>query len=270
LAATAAALGCPLSEQHRAQFQTYLETLQTWNRSFNLTAARHPDHIVSHFLEALTYWPTLVERLGAETRPVNLIDVGTGAGFPGLPLKIVHPAWDWTLVDASRKRIHFLQHLARQLGLDGLRIVWGRAEEIGQDPGHRERYAAALARSVAPLAVLVEYGLPLVRVGGFFLASKGARPEEECAAADRAIRRLGGGTPEVLPVEPVEARAQPRSLLLIPKLQATPPEYPRRVGLPAKRPLRGENDHVPQTPSSRPAPGGRGPEFTPVGARRLH
>ena len=179
--------------------------------------------------------PDVVPLSTAEA-PRLCIDVGTGAGFPGLPLKILRPALQMTLVDSSQKKVRFLEHLVPALGLSEVDCRWGRAEELGQDPHFRERYDIVLARAVADLAELAEYCLPLCRKGGCFIASKGADVVAEIELASAAIRLLGGELHEVKTYE-LPGLKDPRSLVVIEKVGVTPARYPRRPGMAHKRPL---------------------------------
>ncbi len=227
---TAAAWGLPLSEAQLAQFARYADELRAYNAHTNLTAITAPaDIYVRHFLDSLSL------ALHWGEAPDSLVDIGTGGGFPGLPLKILRPELELLLIDSVAKKTAFVSHVAELLGLQGVRVVTGRAEELGRDPRERERHAVVTARAVADLRVLAEYGLPLLRVGGRLLAPKGAGAREEAAAATGAIERLGG---QLLAVEPVVLPGvEPRSVVVIAKVAATDPRYPRAVGVPARRPL---------------------------------
>jgi 16S rRNA (guanine527-N7)-methyltransferase len=212
------------------QFAIYLDELRAWNERINLTAITDPDEIVTrHFLDSLRC------ALSWGEAPTSLIDIGAGAGFPGLPLKILRPALQLTLVESIAKKAAFLRHIANVLELSDVTVLVERAEVVGQNPAQRERYDVVIARAVAELRVLAEYCLPLCCVGGRFLAPKGAQIEAELAAAGPAIARLGG---RVAAVEPVQLPGvEPRSLIVIEKIANTPPQYPRAPGVPAKRPL---------------------------------
>jgi 16S rRNA (guanine527-N7)-methyltransferase len=230
LAAQAAAWGLLLTEAQLDQFATYLDELRAWNERLNLTAITAPDAIATrHFADSLRC------ALSWGATPANLIDIGAGAGFPGLPLKILQPALQLVLVESIKKKAAFLQHIVGVLGLDQVDVLAERAEAIGQDPHHREQYDAVVARAVAELRVLSEYCLPLCRVGGRFLAPKGGQASAEVAAAERAIPALGG---RIIAIESVELPGvEPRSLIVIEKIASTSPQYPRAAGVPAKRPL---------------------------------
>jgi 16S rRNA (guanine527-N7)-methyltransferase len=230
LATTAAAWGLELTQQQLDQFAIYAAELRRWNTYINLTAISDEREIaIRHFLDslrcALSWGITLA----------SLVDVGAGAGFPGLPLKILRPELRLTLIESVEKKAAFLRHIAAELGLSDVQVVVGRAEIAAHDPAHREQYDVATARAVAELRVLAEYCLPLCRVGGRFLAPKGAHIAQEVAEASTAIERLGG---RVVGVELVELPGlEQRTLVVIEKSLPTPAQYPRAVGVPAKRPL---------------------------------
>ena len=220
-----------LSTTQMAAFQKYADLLHSWNQRFNLTAVRKPDEIWSrHFLDSLTCL-----RVMHGTPLAQIIDVGTGAGFPGLVLKIIHPEIRLTLVESVGKKAAFCAEVVRALRLDNVKILTTRAEELGQNPGHREQYDWAVARAVAPMPVLVEYLLPLVKIRGKILAQKGKEGEQETILAQNAITTLGGELDRVLPVSLPGAEA--RTLIVVTKTRGTPERYPRRVGIPSKRPL---------------------------------
>jgi 16S rRNA (guanine527-N7)-methyltransferase len=226
-------LGLTLTPEQRRAFRLYQEEVVTWNSRFNLTAITDPEGIqIRHFLDALS----CLKAIGPTPPGQTLIDVGTGAGFPGLPLKIVRPALSVTLVEATRKKTEFLQHMVGVLGLRDVRVVHGRAEELGHDPTHREAYDWVVARAVAAMPTLVEYLLPLCRRGGYCLAQKGEDAVAETASAEVAIRLLGGSLSVLVPVE-LPGLAETRHLVIIKKVASTPDRYPRRPGMPAKRPL---------------------------------
>ena len=166
----------------------------------------------------------------------SLIDVGSGGGFPGVPLAIAFPKLRVTLLEATGKKVAFLENLSRALALENVTTRQGRAEELGQREDHRERYDLAVARAVAEMRTLVEYTLPLVRVKGIFIASKGADAEQETQAAAGAIQRLGGQVRQLVPVVVPELH-EPRQLVVIDKVAPTPTRYPRRPGVPSKKPL---------------------------------
>jgi 16S rRNA (guanine527-N7)-methyltransferase len=225
-------LGITLTDGQVLQFEQHQKLLLDWNQRMNLTAVRDADQIQErHFLDSLT-----CSLATGDLNGLSLVDVGTGAGFPGLPLKIVYPDLQLTLVESVHKKTNFLAAVVEELELSDVQIVARRIEEVGQDPYHREKYDWAVARAVAGLNTLVEYLLPLARVGGHALAQKGVSAISETAAAEKAIAILGGSPSLLHPVQ-LPGREQPYYLLVIEKILATPDQYPRRVGVAAKRPL---------------------------------
>ena len=235
LTAGARELDITLADRHLAAFETCYRELTAWNQRFNLTAITDREGVlVRHFLDSLSCLKALSRKeLEAGAR---VIDVGTGAGFPGLPLKMVCPGMRLTLLEATRKKVTFLENVVGVLALEGVEVIHGRAEELGRDPAHRERYDWALARAVAEMPALAEYLLPLVRVGGAALAQKGEGAAAEVHGADAAIVTLGGRVRQLVPVE-LRGLAETRYLVVVDKVAATPEKYPRRPGVPQKRPL---------------------------------
>jgi 16S rRNA (guanine527-N7)-methyltransferase len=195
-----------------------------------------------HFLDSLAGWPPTAGELGFSdpnampTRPLHLVDVGTGAGFPGVPLKILLPGLKLTLVDGTGKKVLFLNQLVEELALEQVAVVQGRAEELGQKEAFRERFDLVTARAVAPLNTLVEYLLPLVRRDGFAVIYKGANAAQEFIDARKAIELLGGETTRMAPLK-VPFLAEQRFLLLVRKVQNTLRQYPRGQGLARTKPL---------------------------------
>jgi 16S rRNA (guanine527-N7)-methyltransferase len=225
-------LGLRLSRTQLSALSLYERELVDWNTRFNLTAIRDPQEIhVKHFLDSLTC--LLAFRDASIGR---LVDIGTGAGLPGIPIKIVYPKMQLTLVESVGKKAEFCRHVVKVLDLPGVEVVQQRAEILGQDPTYREQYDWAVARAVAVLPVLAEYLLPLVRVGGSMLAMKGESGPAEAHSADRALRVLGGHLRQLVPVT-LPGVAEERYLVVIDKVAATPSGYPRKVGKPAKHPL---------------------------------
>ncbi|OXS76522.1 16S rRNA (guanine(527)-N(7))-methyltransferase RsmG [Domibacillus enclensis] len=224
--------GIVLSEEQLAQFNRYYELLVEWNEKMNLTAiTEREDVYMKHFFDSITagFYIDL-------TKPLRLLDVGAGAGFPSIPLKIVFPDLNVTIIDSLNKRITFLNHLASELGLENVQFVHGRAEEMGQKPEHREQYDLVTARAVARMSVLSELCLPFARTGGSFVAMKAASASDEMDTAKKAIQTLGGKTDDVfsfkLPIENSE-----RTIIVVRKEKQTPKKYPRKAGTPNKTPI---------------------------------
>jgi 16S rRNA (guanine527-N7)-methyltransferase len=224
--------GLKLSSRQMGQLEQYERELLEWNDKFNLTAIRDAEGIrLKHFLDSFSCclaW--------GGVPPGRLIDIGTGAGFPGLVLKILYPGMRVTLVDSVGKKVEFCRHMAESLGLEGVEVVTGRAEELGQNPAYRERFDWAAARAVAGLPVLAEYLLPLVKVGGGMLAQKGESGPAEAQAAEKALKILGGKLRKLEKIT-LPGVADERYLVIVDKKSATPSQYPRRVGMPTKKPL---------------------------------
>ena len=210
----------------------YERELLDWNQKFNLTAIRDQEAIrTKHFLDSFSCvlaWKA--------NPPQHLVDVGTGAGFPGIPLKILYPNMKLTLVESVGKKAMFCHHIVRVLGLEGVDVIRSRAEDIGQKNEHREAYDWAVARAVASLNILCEYLLPLVKVGGMMLAQKGEGGPAEAQSAETAMKLLGGKLKQLSPVH-LPGVADDRYIIVVNKVAATPPQYPRKAGMPAKQPL---------------------------------
>lgn len=221
-----------LSERQLIQFQTYYDTLVSWNEQMNLTRVTNRNEVYwKHFYDSLT--PAFFVNFNG----VNaLMDVGSGAGFPAIPLKIVYPHLQVTVVDALNKRLIFLNVLLQKLQLRGVDVVHGRAETMGQAFEYREQYDVVTARAVARLNVLCEYCLPFVRVGGLFIAMKGDQFASEINEAMRAVRLLGSAVDTVHQLTLPEALGN-RALICIRKERRTPKKFPRRPGIPKKEPL---------------------------------
>jgi 16S rRNA (guanine527-N7)-methyltransferase len=210
----------------------YERELIEWNQKFNLTAIRDVESIrTKHFLDS---YSCVLAWKGSP--PQRLVDVGTGAGFPGIPLKIVYPAMHVTLVESVGKKAMFCQHIVSKFGLEDVEVIHARAENLGQDPRHRETYDFAVARAVAGLNILSEYLLPLVKVGGTMLAQKGESGPAEAQSAEKAMKILGGKLRQLIPVH-LPGVPDDRFLVLVDKVAATPPKYPRKAGVPMKTPL---------------------------------
>jgi 16S rRNA (guanine527-N7)-methyltransferase len=226
-------VGLKLTTHQVRLLAQYEQELLVWNERYNLTAIRDLEEVrVKHFLDSLTCIQAMKDAPGK-----RIVDIGSGAGFPGLVLKIVYPAVQLTLVDSVGKKIDFCRHMVKTLGLDQVETLQERAENIGQSLAYREQYDWAVARAVAALPVLAEYLLPLVRIGGRMLAMKGENGPVESHAAEHALQMLGGHLRQLLPVT-LPGVAEERYLVIVDKVAATPTRYPRRVGMPSKRPLR--------------------------------
>lgn len=219
-----------LTEEQISKFITYKELLKEWNQKINLTAITEDNEIVlKHFVDSLTVLKYIHQN-------ANIIDVGTGAGFPGIPTKIARKDVSVTLLDSLNKRINFLNDVIEKTNLENIKKVHGRAEDFGQNKEYRERYDIAVARAVANLSTLTELCLPFVKVGGSFIAMKG-NSTEEFEEAKKAIETLGGKIEKIdrfnLPGTDIE-----RNIVVIKKINKTPNQYPRKAGIPANKPIK--------------------------------
>jgi 16S rRNA (guanine527-N7)-methyltransferase len=225
-------LGLELDPRQIGLFQTYLEELEAWNRRINLVSAATIESIIpSHFLDSLSCIKS--GRFGSDA---DVIDIGAGAGFPGIPLKIVCPQISITLIEAARKKVNFLDTVIDKLGLLRAKAVCMRAEEFAKISSNRESYDIVVTRAVAALPVLLEYGLPLLKLGGVLVAQKGKLNTEELKAGERAASMLGGKTVSAMSISVPYLNSE-RNLIVVEKSSQTPLNYPRRPGIPAKRPL---------------------------------
>ena len=227
-------LGISLNDRQLDAFEKYHRELTDWNQRFNLTRIVECSQVQTlHFLDSLTAWLVL-------SRPVNeggrIMDLGSGAGFPGLPLKIAFPEIRLTLVESVGKKVSFLQHLLRALELPDVGVLHGRAEALAHEPAHRAAFDTVLARGLASLRVLAELALPFCRQGGVVVAYKKGDLSEELAQAQNAITLMGGRIVKQQAVD-VEGLRDRRVLVVIRKVADTPAKYPRRPGMPKKRPL---------------------------------
>lgn len=228
----AAELGITLNEDQLDRFDAFTSLLLEWNQRLNLTRITDPGEIaVKHYLDSLSLLAVIEVPMGA-----SLVDVGTGAGMPAIPLKIVRPDLTVTMLDSVRKKLSFIETAVQELGIGGADVLHARAEDAGRDKRYREQFDLSVSRAVARLSVLSELCIPFCKVGGWFAAYKGPEAAEEIAEADRAIGRLGGELTRA------EALCLPggeggRTLILIHKERRTPPGFPRKAGTPERQPL---------------------------------
>mgnify|MGYP002626236688 CR=1 FL=1 len=224
--------GIKLSEYQLLQFDKYFKLLLEWNEKINLTAITDPKEVaIKHMIDSISCWD---DKLFDEN--ITVIDVGTGAGFPGLPLKIYKPDIKLTLLDSLNKRVNFLNVVSNELGLTNVKCIHGRAEEAGRNKELREKFDFVVSRAVARFPVLAEYCLPFVKKGGVFAALKGMKYAQEAEAGKRAIEILGGGIPRCVEVKLPDIDDR-RAVIYITKKKTTPNTYPRKAGTPDKNPL---------------------------------
>lgn len=224
--------GIRLNSRQLEAFEWYASELQAWNRRFNLTSVTDRNQIeIKHFLDSLSCLSAMHPRPGA-----RIVDIGTGAGFPGVPIRIASPQVHMVLVESIGKKAQFCQHVVDNLELTNVEVVNSRAETVGRIPEYRESFDWALARAVAKLPTLLEYMLPLVKVGGRAITQKGETAPSEAQSAEVALEVLGGELEEIIQVE-LPSVTETRHLVVVRKTAATPEQYPRRPGVPGKRPL---------------------------------
>ena len=225
-------LGIRLSEQQLEQFQCYYERLIEKNKVMNLTAITEYEEVVDkHFVDSILLGS--VKELSGKKR---VIDVGTGAGFPGIPLKIVYPELEITLLDSLNKRVKFLDEVIEELGLTGIQAVHSRAEDLAQDAAHRQQYDICVSRAVANLATLSEYCIPFVKQGGYFISYKSTQIEEELKQAKNAVQVLGGTLEQIETVQ-IPGTTIERQFVMIRKTGTTPKKFPRKAGTASKTPI---------------------------------
>jgi 16S rRNA (guanine527-N7)-methyltransferase len=235
-------MGLSLLPAQVMAFESFTDELLSWNERFNLTAVTDREQVeVRHYLDSLSLLPALaalddVAPAMLLTRSLKAVDVGAGAGLPGLALRIIWPRLRLAAIEATGKKVRFMEHVTERLGLADVQLIHGRAEELALREPHRAAYDLVLARAVAALPTLVEYLLPLARRGGRIVAYKGSAAHEEALAAEHAIGLLGGRLRKLIPVE-VPGLAETRVLVVIDKVSQTPEGFPRGRGLPKKRPL---------------------------------
>lgn len=224
-------LGVRFSVEQIEQFYKYMNLLIEWNEKMNLTAITEPKEIIlKHFIDSITILKYIDDNS-------KLVDVGTGAGFPGVPLSIMNPTLKITLVDSLNKRLIFLQEVVKELNLKNIEIVHARAEEFGQNKNYREKFDIATSRAVSNLATLSEYLVPLVKIGGKIISMKASNAKEEINDAQKAIEVLGGKIEKIEEFDLPESDIG-RTIIIIDKNKCTPAIYPRKAGTPAKEPIK--------------------------------
>ena len=225
-------LGFPLTDRQKEQYERYFELLIEWNEKINLTAITDKDEVyLKHFYDSIA--PILQGLI--ENQPIRLLDIGAGAGFPSLPMKILFPELDVTIIDSLNKRINFLHLLAEELGLSGVHFYHGRAEDFAQDKAFRAQFDLVTARAVARMQVLSELTIPYLKVGGRLLALKASNAPEELEKAKNALNILFSKVENNLQYE--LPNGDPRYITVVEKKKETPNKYPRKAGMPNKRPL---------------------------------
>lgn len=215
-------------------FRIYLEELKRWNQRMNLTALEEPKHIaLGHFADSLA--PMIIDKV-FENRSARVIDIGTGAGFPGLPLKIINPGWRLSLLESIGKKCEFLRAVVGTMELNHVDIFYKRSEDLAFDKDHREKYDFAFARALSGLSTLIEYGLPFLKMGGLLIAHRGRTAADEITRVNTALLELGGEIAGIRHYE-IPELGGPRALVSVRKIKPTSKHYPRRAGVPVKRPL---------------------------------
>jgi 16S rRNA (guanine527-N7)-methyltransferase len=225
-------IGVTLNNHQLSLLDRFQKELEEWNTRFNLTAIQEPEKVkVKHFLDSFSAYLMI-----KDTPQKKIIDIGTGAGFPGIPIKILLPDSEVTLVDSISKKTEFCQHVITALQLKGIQVIQDRVEHLARKEKFREEFDWAVARAVAKLSTLSEYMLPFVKIGGRMLAMKGDQGPQEAQSAHQAINLLGGELSKIQKIT-LPGVTEDRFLILIEKKASTPEKYPRRVGIPGKRPL---------------------------------
>ncbi|MDF2888534.1 MAG: methyltransferase GidB [Lacrimispora sp.] len=228
-------LSIDLEKSKLDKFYQYFEILVEWNKVMNLTTITEMDEVISkHFVDSLSLVKVVNDM---DTKGYSMIDVGTGAGFPGIPLKIAFPQLQITLMDSLNKKVNFLNEVIEKLDLEGICAIHGRAEDLGRDVKHREQYDLCVSRAVANLSTLSEYCMPFVKVGGSFIPYKAGKIEDELAEAKHAVFLLGGKI-EMTELFLLPGTEAERSLIKINKTSGIPKKYPRKAGSPSKEPLK--------------------------------
>ena len=225
-------LNIALDEKQLEQFHLYYERLVEKNKVMNLTAITEKDEVIDkHFIDSIA-----LKKATDVTKPLRILDLGTGAGFPGIPLKIAYPNLNITLLDSLNKRIKFLNEVIEELHLEGINAIHGRAEDYAKQSDYREQFDLCVSRAVANLSTLSEYCLPYVKEGGCFISYKSGSVEEELNQSKKAIFELGGKIKDVIPFSLPETDIE-RTFVIIEKVRKTPKKYPRKAGLPSKEPI---------------------------------
>lgn len=223
-------LQIPLEKDTADKFVGYMDGILEWNEKINLTAIKDRDEfVVKHLVDSI-----LCAGFPEYKNSESIIDVGTGAGFPGIPLAIISPDKDFVLADSLNKRLRVINDLTDRLGIYNVETVHGRAEELARNKNFRENFDLCVSRAVANMAVLAEYCLPFIRMGGHLLAYKGPDVNEELKSAEKAIKTLGG---KVLRIETTPLQGYEHNIVVIEKMKKTPAKYPRRAGTPVKEPI---------------------------------
>jgi 16S rRNA (guanine527-N7)-methyltransferase len=219
-----------VNDKQIRKFYDYMQLLLEWNEKMNLTTILDQDEIiVKHFIDSVSINKFI-------SKDSSIIDIGTGAGFPGIPIKIINENTSMTLLDSLNKRIIFLEEIIKSLDLKNIIATHGRAEDFGKNSEYRQKFDYATSRAVAPLNYLLEYMLPFVKLGGKCICMKGVDIEEELLRADNAISKLGGEIEEILKIKLPESNLE-RNIIVIKKVKDTPSKYPRKAGIPKKSPL---------------------------------
>lgn len=223
-------LNIPFDNSVIEMFVQYMDGILEWNKKINLTAITDREEFISkHFVDSVLSY-NFREYIDAD----SIIDIGTGAGFPGIPLAIVSPDKKFVLADSLNKRLKVINELASKIGIDNIETVHGRAEELARNKKYREAFDLCISRAVANLAVLCEYCLPFIKVGGHLLAYKGPDAEEEVKMAEKAIKILGG---KLIEIVSVDLDGYDHNIVVIEKINKTPSKYPRKAGTPGKEPI---------------------------------
>lgn len=223
-------LGIPVEEEIIKQYEAYMEGILRWNENINLTAIKDRDEfVIKHFVDSLLCC-NFPEYINGE----SVVDMGTGAGFPGVPLAIISPEKEFLLADSLKKRLKVIDQLTASMGIDNVITVHGRAEELARNKAYREKFDVCVSRAVANMTVLAEYCLPLIRVGGYLLAYKGPDAEKEAEDAKKALKILGG---KINRIQSVNLAGFDHNIIVIEKIRETPAKFPRKAGTPAKEPI---------------------------------